>query len=140
MSSIKFVMLNDHKYLDKLLKAIIDGFGMSKSEMKRSFEYFSAKLEQHFIVEEQAIFSFSHLGSDANQSIIRGLLAEHGEMRGYMLSFKDKIGDKDLNISPFVNILRDHQNKENDVLYEKLDKELKENEKDYIINKIESLK
>lgn len=141
MNSISFAMLNDHKELNALLTRALEGFGMDKQEQKRLFDLFAQKLEKHFVVEEQAIFSFSHLGDEITQKTIRNLLSEHGEARRLLAVIKDGFeDDPSPALERFQELMRQHQNQENDFLYPKLDQDLKEAEKEYILAKIKSFR
>jgi hemerythrin-like domain-containing protein len=66
MGSIKHTMLKDHDELNDLLNKAIDGFGMARNDQKELFYFFVDKLEHHFMIEEQAIFSFFSFGCRRN--------------------------------------------------------------------------
>jgi hemerythrin-like domain-containing protein len=80
------------------------------------------------------------LGAEETQKIIRKLLADHGEARRHISKLKDDFqNQKEIDYSEFSSLMRDHQNTENDVLYPKLDRDLEESEKDFILKKISQM-
>ena len=141
-SSITFYMLEDHKDLDLMLKQVLDGFGLSTIEIKNRFKEFKDKIEKHLQTEEQAIFSFSNLGDMETMQVVRELLVEHGTIRSRLdeLSLSIMKGEKPEDFEDFVALLNRHQSIEGDVLYPKLDRDLRAQEKRLILKKINSLR
>ena len=140
--SITYYMLEDHKKLELMLNQVLDGFGMNVQDIKSCFQEFKDKLEKHMQIEEQAIFSFSNLGDDEAMHIVRELLIEHGVIRTRLeeLALMVLKGEKLDDFDDFVVLLSKHQAVEGNVLYPKLDKELKNEEKKFVLQKISSLK
>jgi iron-sulfur cluster repair protein YtfE (RIC family) len=141
-SSISYYMLEDHKMLDKMLGQVLDGFDLDQNGIKNLFQEFKDKLEKHMQTEEQAIFSFSNLGDDEAMRIVRELLVEHGAIRNRLEEMSLLIikGQKPEDFDDFVKLLNKHQSIESDVLYPKLDKDLKYDEKKFVLQKINSLR
>ena len=141
MNTITYYMLKDHRVLDELLKPILDGFGLDKAGLKANFQAFRDKLDKHMQTEEQAIFSFSDLGDAQTMQIVRELLVEHGSIRNRLedLSLQIIKGEEPRDFEDFIGLLDRHQRIEGDVLYPKLDRELGDSEKKYILHKINSL-
>ncbi len=134
---ITHLMLDHHRRINKLLQALIDGFGMDKKDLQNNWSQFVDELEKHMRAEEQIIFSFTNLGDDESQKIIRELLAEHGQIREmlrdittyFRVNFSSKAND-------LQKLLHRHESKENRVLYPKLDAMLSESERSFLLTKI----
>ena len=141
-ASITYYMLEDHKELDSMLNQVLDGFGLSQADIKKRFQEFKDKMEKHLQTEEQAIFSFSNLGDAEVMKTVRELLVEHGTIRSRLdeLSLQIIKGEKPLDFDDFVKLLQRHQSLESNILYPKLDKELKFSEKKFILHKINSIR
>lgn len=141
-ASISYYMLQDHNVLDGLLQQVLDVYTDNPAQARRFFTKFKEQLEKHLQTEEQAIFSFSNLGDMEVMQTVRELLVEHGTLRGYLEDIaldlmRERPSDS---LEAFVKLLGRHRAIEGDVLYPKLDQDLKNDEKKYIINKINSLR
>jgi len=138
-TSITHLMLEHHRRVNKLLQSLMDGFGMDKKDIEKTWLQFVDELEQHMRVEEQVIFSFTDLGDSESQKIIRDLLAEHGQIRGmlkdittyFRVNFSSKAND-------LQKLLHKHESKENRVLYPKLDAEIDERGRKFLLSKIDA--
>ncbi len=136
-NSIQFIMLKDHNRLDKYLSVLTDEIGIDDKEYIFLFKKFKIATERHFQIEEQAIFSFSHLGGNESQKSIRMLLSEHGRIRELLKEMDNEIvAGNAIDFKELSKLLLKHQAIENEVLYPKLDNELTEKEKEYILQKI----
>jgi len=135
--SIQSVMLQSHAEIDKEFKKVEDRLEGDSGFLLATIEEFEFKLDKHFIVEEQAIFSFSHLSEGENKKIISDLLSEHSQMRNIIKEAKENIEEtKEIDFEDFGKILRNHIYQENEVLYPNLDRNLNDEEKEFIVNKI----
>ena len=135
--SIQSIMLQSHAEIDKEYKKVLDRLEGDPGFLQATIEEFEFKLDKHFITEEQAIFSFSHLSEGENKKIISDLLSEHGQMRNIIKEAKEGVEErKEIDLENFGKILRNHIYQENEVLYPNLDRTLNYEEKQFIIKKI----
>jgi hemerythrin-like domain-containing protein len=141
-SPITHYMLQDHQELEALLFKLTEGFGVDKKEFPKLFANFKDKLEHHMQTEEQAIFSFSELGDMSTMNVVRELLVQHSALRSHLEDMALKVHKREAleNFQEFSELLDQHQSIEGNVLYPKLDRELGDREKAYIVKKINSIR
>jgi len=136
-NTITFYMLEDHKAIDEKLAKLLDGFGMSREEIRQLYKNFFIHLEKHLQTEEKAIFSFSEYEDAEIRNTIQELLEEHSKMRELLKMMSKEIENgRPRGFDNFITLLRRHQDAENNSLYPKLDRELDEPQKNFILNKI----
>ena len=122
METIADLMYKDHENVENLFKEF------QEKKSKESLERFKWTLEKHFFIEEKAIFTVVDV-EDFNELI--NIKKEHDEIL-LMLSDLDENSD----ISEFEKMLVTHKNYEDEVLYPKFDKELSNDIKCQIIERI----
>lgn len=136
-NSIAYHMLKDHQKVEKQLDQLLDGYGLDKNDIKNLFTDFMTSMEKHMVTEEQAIFSFSDFGSTEVANAVSELLSEHSQMRNLLNEMQEEVKSAyPKGFGGFVGLLKHHMKTENEVLYPKLDKELDDKQKDFIVNKI----
>ena len=138
--SIPSVMMKDHDKLEnlfeKFLKQVKSSFEDHATVMKKFFD-FKWNLEKHFFVEEKVIFSIYNYSNEEESDAIRGVLNEHKNILWLInrieIDLEDKKIPKTMNLA---EILKNHAQFENKILYPKLEEVLDKNEKQIILDRI----
>lgn len=137
-TSIHYLMLKNHNSIDGIVSKLRSALEDNQLLIKKFFSELRTTLEHHFVIEEQAIFTFTEVHNQETRTVIHELLIEHGQMREQMNRLEMQIeNSQSVDINPLASLLNEHQRKENEVFYPKLDRDLNDSEKNYIIKKIE---
>jgi len=138
--SIPKVMLEDHDKINNLFEEFLEqvekGLEDHGTVMKKFFN-FKWNLEKHFFVEEKVIFSVYSYSDEEESDAILGLVNEHKNMLWLVNRIEIDLEDK--NIPKTMNlaeILKNHAQFENEILYPKLEEVLDKNEKQIILDRI----
>ncbi|MEN7982181.1 MAG: hemerythrin domain-containing protein [Nanoarchaeota archaeon] len=135
MESINELLIKEH---GKLLSFLINFTKEEdKEKAKNLFDNFKWTLQKHFFVEEKAIFNFYEKIKGEEVHEIFDLMGEHGDLLELM-KFVEEDFSKD-KIEDLKKLLIKHQNFEDDVFYPKLDKDLNEQQKKELIEKIKEV-
>jgi iron-sulfur cluster repair protein YtfE (RIC family) len=134
--SISFLMFEHHQRLNKLLDKLIDPWGIDKETYQKTWSDFVGALEAHIQGEERAIFSYDQLGDQGVANIIRQLMGEHAQIRELIARISSGAKTIGPDLIEMRDLLYKHESLECDQLYPKLDRELKEAEKQKIIDNL----
>jgi hemerythrin superfamily protein len=137
-NKISDIMLKDHDNIEKSfvkLKSKIED-----SNFKEIFNEFRKKLENHFIMEENAILK-SYNPQRYQYEMVQETINEHKEILRLMKRLIEELRDEEtIDIKIFEDMLMEHKSFEDKIVYPKLDCELNEKEKKEIIEKINEAK
>jgi hypothetical protein len=124
---INALMLQEHGQILALLNESEKDF--------RKFDAFREALENHFEVEEKAIFVYYNDISDGEVGDFFELLKEHGMILGLVNSIEKKPG----NFGELKEMLINHASFENSVFYPKLDMMLNEGQQKDLVKRIKEI-
>lgn len=139
-NNLSSLMINHHALIGML-------FDLFKQEQKEKSQKAGATLSElawevkkHFFTEENAIFDYLPLRSMDIFKTMNHLRDEHLIMLNSLKTFSDHFSEiTDEQIEEFFNLLEDHREVEEQTLYPKLDKELREEQKGEIISRINEI-
>ena len=138
--SIEEAMQKNHKDLEGDLNELIDGKSPSKEGLYKNFDEYLKKMRNHFITEEQAIFSFYHIEDKENSDVVFKLMDQHVEILLMLEKIEKRIDEwSDIDFSELKRLLTEHVAIENNILYKNLDKDLNESERQFVLKKIEEM-
>ena len=139
MTTIPEIMIKEHERINQDIKALqskIDGLqeDSSKEDITKLLDdFFKIKwnIEKHFFVEEKVIISiYLSQRDEAEKNDINYILKEHKEMLEMLEDIEDDLQE---GIKPSFNdlleILRTHEDQEDNHLYPKFEEELDEKQK-----------
>ena len=130
-------MLEEHEKINNLLLNLEENNELTSEkflELKR-------ELGLHFALEEKAIFYLYNKIRNNEVEEIFDLMQEHGDILIILKSIEQDLESKlKPNLNGLIELLSKHTNFENAVFYPKLDKDLNEEQKADMLNKINELK
>jgi hemerythrin-like domain-containing protein len=140
-TAILDLMVKDHARLLQLLKIAESHFRQDKDDLIKSFYTFEWNLEKHFFVEERAIFtSYNPDYIDEGYDVFLDLSNQHTKILEMIKNLKDELESEGIaDISKLKKILIKHKNLEEKKVYPKLDQEINEGEKRFIIERINEI-
>jgi hypothetical protein len=135
------LMVKDHARLLQLLKIVESHFRQNKDDLMKSFHTFEWNLEKHFFVEERAIFTaYNPEYIDEGYDVFLDLSNQHTKILEMIKNLKDELEIEGIaDISKLKKILINHKNLEEKKVYPKLDQEINEGEKRFIIERINEI-
>ena len=141
-TNILALMVKDHCKIENLINDLEDKTKKDFDSMVKSFNKFEWELEKHIFTEEKAIFT-----SYKPENVIEGykMLPELTKQHNFIINTlnnwrKDILKKNKLtNVYSFKEFLMKHKNYEEKDVYPKLDQALNEEEKRYIIEKINEI-
>lgn len=137
--AISELMMGDHVKINRMLLDF-DEAPKEKPETSLLFEEFKWNLEKHFFAEEKAIFAIMQNIEGADIDDVFQLMEEHGQIMTAIQNEEKsiKIGSHS-DISPLLEIIKNHAKYEDEVFYPKLDEFLKEEQKKEMVKRIKSV-
>jgi hemerythrin superfamily protein len=131
------LMLSHHALIEALFSLFREEVKEKSPRAEASLSEFSWELRKHFFVEENAIFDFVPLKDMQVFGMINHLKDEHLVMLVDLQKFSDNLAEiTDKDVEDFAKILQEHREVEEKELYPKLDKEMREEQKNEIIHRI----
>lgn len=134
-------MSQDHDRLDDVFKTFKQLKNEDISKATRFFEDFKQGLEQHIIWEEEILFPVFETKTGMRQqgpTIV--MKNEHEQIKGYLKSIYQKIKegntDTDELEEAMFKLLKNHNGKEENVLYPSIDDMLDQSELEDIMNQM----
>ena len=140
-TAILDLMVKDHARLMQLLKIAESHFGQDKDELMKSFHTFEWNLEKHFFVEERAIFTaYNPEYIDEGYDVFLDLSKQHTNILEKVQILRKEVEIKgDVDTSKLKELLIKHKNLDEKMIYPKLDQEIGEGEKRFIIERINEI-
>jgi len=122
MQTIKEFMQNDHNRLDGLFGKFQEFKIKKPEEAKQNFCPFRKGLSSHIEWEEKILFPiFEEKTGVKDNGPTAVMRAEHLEIKNLLDKIREKIKTGDFNVDEFENrlsdVLKDHNNKEEHILY-----------------------
>lgn len=135
MESINSLLIKEHGKL--ILYLVKFSKEENKEKAKQFFENFKWTLQKHFFVEEKAIFDFYEKIKGDKVNDIFDLMGEHGDLLDLMKFIEEDFSEK--RIEELKKLLIKHHTFEDEVFYPKLDRDLTEDQKKELIEKIKEV-
>ena len=136
-SSILGLMINHHALLETLFFVAKDEIKANSERAKESISLFRWEYEKHMFVEENIIFDFLRWNHPKAYQITLHLTGEHSVIRQLLGKVESELPQYSENdIATLQSLLSEHRKDEEEHLYSVVDKELLENQKLRIINRI----
>ena len=137
MDSIDQLMVEEHRKIKLILEEFEREVNINIPKAKGLFNKFKWNLEKHFFVEEKAIFGIMDKVKDREISDIFDLMAEHGSILELVKNIEDGLEKGVMpNVVGLKLILIRHANFEDATLYPELDRDLSEEYKREIVERI----
>jgi len=132
------LMIKSHQEIDQRLALLEKIIGRDPGLADKSFLELKNLIEKHFLIEEKAIFAFI---KKLNQyDGIPNLVNQHNLMLEILNNLENKIfSNQKLGISKLKAIIKPHRKIEEVILYPRLDTELDESQKKFIVEKIKKM-
>ena len=140
-TAILDLMFRDHIRLMEYLKDVEENLGRDFGFLSNSFNVFQWNLEKHFFVEERAIFiSYNPDRVDEGYDIFLDLSKQHTEILEKIESLRKKLQRREpFDLNEIKNLLIKHKTFEEKNVYQVLDQEINEEEKRFIIERINDI-
>ena len=140
--SILSLMIKDHSKLDDLIKKLDETTKQDFDSMKKAFNKFEWELEKHIFTEEKAIFtSYNPEDVAEGYKMLPELTKQHNYIVNKLNNWREDIRKKRVltNVYSFKEFLDNHRKFEEEKVYPKLDEYLNEDDKRYIVAKINEM-
>ena len=139
-NTILEIMIGNHTLIETLLLDFKDNLEKDVKLTEESFDKFRWELEKHIFVEEKVIFKFCDLPESEICKTAQDLVKDHDTMLEMLNEVKnDLVFNNKVDISNFQELLTNHRNIEEKILYPKLDQQLGETQKEIIIARINEI-
>ena len=140
--TILSLMTSDHSKLDHLIKKLDESTKQDFDYMKEAFNKFEWRLEKHIFTEEKAIFiSYNPEDVAEGYKMLPELTKHHNYILNKLNNWREDIRKKRVltDVYSFKEFLDNHRQFEEEKVYPKLDESLSQNEKRYIVAKINEM-
>lgn len=141
-TSILDLMIKDHKHLFQKLNDLEDIKDRDISYITKKFNDFRWNLEKHFFVEERAIFTFYNPEKiDEGYDIFSDISKQHTNILEKIETLNKKLENwEPFDLTEIKGLLNKHRQFEENNVYPKLDREISDGEKRFMIERIEEVK
>lgn len=137
VGSIKEVMEKEHAKISELLEKLEVDAATNSADVKKDFNELRNCMKQHFYIEDEAIFSIFTTMKEREVPAIFDLMQEHGIILSHLSDIERKINsNQPLDLEKLKGVFIEHQRVEERFFYTILEKELNENQKAFIVNKV----
>lgn len=137
-------MADDHDRLDKIFAEFRKIKNTDLSKAKRLFHDFKTGLQRHIVWEEEILFPlFEDKTSMRETGPTAVMRREHSHIKDFLEAIHDQIANGNDTIDnlaeSLIDILTDHNNKEEDVLYPWIDNSVSDPEREKALIKMKEL-
>jgi hypothetical protein len=137
LNTISGVMTKHHHKLEGLMNIIKIQEKKDSETMKESFNRFKWELQKHFFIEEKAILQLKYFEKEETNLIKNQLKGEHVILEQELDKLEQCLEKNEkIDLSEFKDLLSRHRNFEDDILYPRLDRELDQEKKKLILDRI----
>jgi hemerythrin-like domain-containing protein len=134
------LMLNHHALLGAIFSLFVDEAKEKSPKAEATLSELSWEVRKHFFTEETAIFDFLPVRNMNVFEMINQLKDEHLIMLDDLKKFSDNLAAvTDGEIEKFYGLLERHRQTEENELYPKLDRELRDEQKRQVIQRINEI-
>ena len=141
-NTILSLMVKDHCKIEKFLEKLEEDIDKDFQIMKKSFFKYEWELEKHLFVEEKAIFiSYNPKDVSKGYKMLPELKIQHNFILNKLNNWRnDVINKRGINgFYDFIKFLLSYRRYEEKEVYPNLDKELNDDQKNQIIQKINEI-
>ena len=144
MNNVLEFMGQDHDRLDKILEEFRCTKNTDVTRAVALFHDFMAVLSRHIVWEEEILFPFfeqkTHMHDTGPVAVMR---IEHNHIKNYLEKIQNRILAKEINgidelVCGLMELLADHNAKEESILYPWIDRETSGKEREEIISKMKN--
>ncbi len=140
MQTVFDFMSKDHDRLDGLFKEFQQAANSKPAEAKKLFSDFSSGLKRHIIWEEEILFPIFEERTGINEGgPTEAMRHEHKQIKGFLEEIQGKLSAGEDSTSAeqgLLNVLSEHNMKEEHILYPMIDEKLNEEETEAVLRKI----
>jgi hypothetical protein len=131
------LMIEDHNNILGIIDELKSNIRVKKN-IKKTIDDLEWRMLKHVFIEEKVIFTiYDSIRSTIPYIMIPKLIKEHNIMLNNLSIFTRNIKElKKSKINDFIDFLTMHKNFEEKELYPKFDRDLTENQKNYVIKRI----
>jgi len=140
VTSLTDLMVTEHARIQEMLEEVNIASYEDKMRALESFNRFKLNLEKHFMIEEKAIVQMLNNISGMEVNNTFRLMEEHGRIMAMMRKVEDDISQGDYSkVTALMSLLEEHSDFENQTFYPSLDKNLSDDRKKEIIEKVSAM-
>lgn len=135
-------MAEDHDRLDNIFKEFRKIKNTDKNQAKNLFHEFKTGLQRHIVWEEEILFPlFEHKTGMKDSGPTAVMRMEHRTIKDFLANIHHNIGkDETQDVEDqLIEVLTEHNNKEESILYPWIDDSASEEEKEDIFSKMRDL-
>ncbi|MBI4140390.1 hemerythrin domain-containing protein [Candidatus Woesearchaeota archaeon] len=144
MNNVLEFMGKDHDRLDGVFKDFRSAMNSDISKAKQLFHDFKTGLQKHIVWEEEILFPLfenkTRMFDEGPTAIMR---MEHRQIKDFLEKIHKRISEKDCDVellqAGLIEVLTEHNNKEESILYPWIDKETSELEREEAFAKMKNL-
>jgi iron-sulfur cluster repair protein YtfE (RIC family) len=134
------LMVAHHALLNVLFELFKVEAKEKSSRVQASLSELAWETKKHFFAEENAVFDFIIMENYGVLEVINQLKDEHIEMLNQLKKFSEKVPEiSDEELEKFHALLESHREVEEKNLYPKLDKEMRPEQKQQIVARINEI-
>lgn len=133
------LMIAHHGLIEVLLAVFKDSLSDSEKAPKALGD-FRWQAEKHFFAEEKVNFRFVFYNQEDLYKIIRHLIEEHSQILEMINSIERQLQEKKkVELDALSDLLREHRETEEKILYPQMDELLSQYQKDLMIERINEI-
>lgn len=137
-------MEKDHDRLDKIFEEFRNTINIDVTKARPLFHDFKIGLQRHIVWEEEILFPiFENKTSMHDTGPTAVMRMEHRKIKDFLEKIHDRIVKGDNKVEDLENglieVLTEHNNKEENILYPWIDKETNEQEREDAFTKMKNL-
>lgn len=143
MKTVLHFMGEDHDRLDNIFKEFKSIKNIEKGEAKKLFHQFKIGLQKHIVWEEEILFPlFEDKTGMRDTGPTAVMRMEHRTIKDFLEKIHENLGKNiptnDLE-EGLIEVLTEHNNKEENILYPWIDNSVSEEEKEEVFTKMANL-
>lgn len=139
-NAITEIMIGDHALIEVLFMVFKENLNKDIESARKSFDEFKWELQKHIFVEEKVIFRFCDSSGSEICKTVQGLMKDHDTMLEMLNNAEnDLAAGNETDVSGFQELLTNHRNIEEKILYPKLDQQLSETQKEIVVARINEI-
>lgn len=145
MINVLEFMGNDHDRLDKILEEFRRMKNTDTNRAAALFHEFMTDLLRHIVREEEILFPvFEQKTRMHGTGPVAVMRIEHNHIKNYLEEIQNRISAKEMNgidelVCGLVELLADHNAKEESILYPWIDRETNDKEREEIFTKMKNM-
>lgn len=134
------LMISHHALLETLFSVFRDNVEKKVGDPKKTLMKFKWEESKHIFTEESAIFKYNHWENKEVSELVEHLEKEHRIIMSMLSKFEENIPQKDDgDLINLYKLLVEHRKTEEEKLYPELERELSDEDKNIIIDRINEI-